>query len=488
MPLRFLLNLQRKIRARGTSPSRPGTPPAVRSAAGTAKAAAEKRARRGQGRRAKPRSDGAAGWTPLDFDVPPAEGQVRFHDLQLSDEILRALSDLNFRYCMPIQAKVLAYAREGCNIAGRAQTGTGKSAAFLILMLEAFLRERGEGRRAAGRPRALVLAPTRELVAQIVRDAENLARYTPLRCMAVFGGMDYDRQRRMLNEAPVDILAATPGRLLDFCRRRELDLGGVGHFVIDEADRMLDMGFIPDVRQIVRRLPPAEKRRSLLFSATLTQDVMRLARQWVPDPVVVEVEPEQVAAKSVKPCVYLVRARDKFALLYNLIRKGHMQRVLVFGNRRDTMDRLAGELQRHGVRCALMSGAVPQKQRMRILDEFREGKVEILIATDVAGRGIHVDGISHVVNFDLPYEAEDYVHRIGRTGRAGAVGTAISFACEEESFIIPEIERYVGHDLRCVHPEEDLLAPPPRPARGPSAPRRPPQSGRNDRRRPSRRR
>lgn len=220
---------------------------------------------------------------------------------------------------------------------------------------------------------------------------------------------------------------------------------------------MLDMGFIPDVRSIVRRLPPKTERQTLLFSATLTEDVCRLASQWMDDPVVAEIEPEQVAVDTIHQLVYAVASKDKFTLLYNLLRQPECSRVIVFGNRRDSTQHLADTLMRYGIHCGLLSGAIDQKKRLRILEDFKEGRVPVLVATDVAGRGLHVDEITHVINFDFPYEADDYVHRIGRTGRAGLLGTAISFACEDESFIIPEIETYIGRSLECRQPEEHLL-------------------------------
>jgi ATP-dependent RNA helicase RhlB len=396
-------------------------------------------------------------WSLSDYVVEPKEGKTRFLDVDLPETILHGLSDIGFQYCTPVQARVLTEVSQGHNVAGKAQTGTGKTAAFLLLTFKQFLQNPIEGERPVGRPRALVLAPTRELVIQIVRDADGIGKYCNMRYLALYGGTDYDRQERQLREAPIDLIAATPGRLLDFCRKGVINLKDVEVLVIDEADRMLDMGFIPDVKTIIRQTPPKERRRTLLFSATLSDDVMRLAAQWMPDPHVVEIEPEQVAVDTVKQLVYMVRAEEKFRVLYNLLIRPGIGRVLIFSNRRDQADRIAGELKRYGVDCALLSGAVDQNKRMKVLEAFRAGTVQVVVATDVAGRGLHVDGINHVVNFDLPYEAEDYVHRIGRTGRAGAEGTAVSFACEDESFGIPEIEKYIGEELACKYPEDVLL-------------------------------
>lgn len=423
---------------------------------------------KGRGRR-KPRTDGAAQtpsrppvdttpWDPASFQVPAEEGQTRFHDINLPDELMHAVSDLGFKYCTPIQAGVFTRARRGENISGRAQTGTGKTAAFLITIIADFLRNPLPGERPIGTPRALVIAPTRELVIQIAKDADGLGKYTDIRCEAVYGGMNYGKQRQRLQDGPVDIIAATPGRLLDYTSKRVINLRSVEMLVIDEADRMLDMGFIPDVRRIIRQTPRKEQRRTMLFSATLTADVKRLASQWMSDPVEVEIEPEHVATEMVNQIVYSVTTRNKFRLLTNLLKDASFERVLVFGNRRDRTKRLADRLRREEVSCDLLSGAVEQRRRLKILENFRAGHTRVLVATDVAGRGIHVDNVTHVINYEFPYEPEDYVHRIGRTGRVGTEGTAISFACEDESFIIPEIEAYIGQELPCSVPDKKLLS------------------------------
>lgn len=402
-------------------------------------------------------------WDVASYQVPAVEGKVRFTDLGLPSEILHAVADLGFQYCTPIQALSLQHALEGKNVTGRAQTGTGKTAAFLIAVLTRYLRN-PEGRNNIGAPRALILAPTRELVIQICKDAEALGKYCGgIRSLAVYGGMDYERQREEVSSAPLDLLVATPGRLLDFCSRSVLDLSKVDTLVIDEADRMLDMGFIPDVKKIIRRLPPKENRATMLYSATLTDDVLNLAGQWMVDPIKIEVEPESVTTDTVRQVVYIVRAEEKFCILYNLIKRNPGVRIIVFCNRKSTTEYLHNQLRRYGMSCAMLSGDVSQDRRLRVLEEFRSGKVLTVVATDVAGRGIHVDDIGFVVNFDFPYEAEDYVHRIGRTGRAGQKGTAISFADENESFIIPDIEKYINEPLKCTMPEDELVVPLPEP-------------------------
>ncbi|MDR2850306.1 MAG: DEAD/DEAH box helicase, partial [Verrucomicrobiota bacterium] len=411
-----------------------------------------------------------AAWTVDQYQVAPEEGKKRFHDFDLPSELMHAVADMGFTHCTPIQSLSLEHALAGKNVAGKAQTGTGKTAAFLVAILTRYLRTPESRHSSGGAPRALVIAPTRELVIQICKDASVIGKYCNLRSLAVYGGMDYDRQKREVSDAPVDLLVATPGRLLDFVRSRIVDLSQVDTLVIDEADRMLDMGFIPDVRAIVNRLPPKEKRCTMLYSATLDDAVMRLASQWMEDPVKVEVESESVTTKTVKQIVYVVTSEEKFTVLYNLLQQYPDSRTLIFCNRRGTTEDVAESLARRGIRCEMLSGDVNQNRRLRVLEDFREGKVRTVVATDVAGRGLHVDDIGFVVNFDFPYEPEDYVHRIGRTGRAGHTGTAISFADENESFIIPEIEKFIGEELKCTALQNDdplLTKLPPKPPRTP---------------------
>ena len=374
---------------------------------------------------------------------------------------MHAIADLGFQYCTPIQALSLDVALAGKNVAGRAQTGTGKTAAYLVSILTRYLRTPDKRPSSGGCPRSLILAPTRELVIQIAKDAGMLGKYTGLRCLAIYGGMDYDRQRDEVTSAPVDLLVATPGRLLDFIHSHVIDLGHVDTLVIDEADRMLDMGFIPDVSKIIRRLPNKTDRATMLYSATLSDNIMKLASQWMEEPVKCECEGDTVNPNAIKQVVYVVTANQKFKILYNHIQAYPDSRTLIFCNRRHTTEDVAEGLRSRGIRCEMLSGDVSQNQRLRVLEDFREGKTRIVVATDVAGRGLHVDDIGFVINFDFPYEPEDYVHRIGRTGRAGQTGIAISFADEDESFIIPDIEKFIGEELKCtmLQPEDPLLAP-----------------------------
>ncbi len=419
-------------------------------------------------------------WDLSRFKVPEVDGRRRFHDLGLPIDLMHAVSDLGFQYCTPIQAEILPKALSGSDVTGKAQTGTGKSAAFLIAIYRHLLGENVNNSRPKGTPRVLIIAPTRELVLQIEKDARDIGKYTRVTIQSILGGMQYDKQKQVLLKKPIDIMVATPGRLLDFQRQKILHLNRVEILVIDEADRMLDMGFIPDVRKIVYSTPHKNKRQTMFFSATLKPEVERLAEQWTKNPVHVEIEPEQVAAETVKQRVYIVTTEEKFPLLLNLIMGQKLKRVLVFVNRRDQTRRLAERLSRYRINCAVLSGEVPQKKRVKTLENFRKGSIRVLVATDVAARGLHVEGISHVINFTLPQDPEDYVHRIGRTGRAGTSGISVSFACEEDSFYIPSINEYLGTPLLCEQPDEALLRPPPPPSpKAPVGKRRPAKGNRS---------
>ncbi|WP_417910570.1 DEAD/DEAH box helicase [Candidatus Electronema sp. PJ] len=402
-------------------------------------------------------------WNLADFPVDPVEGRSRFHEFPLPLALLHGIADLEFKYCTPIQEKALPEALVGKDLIGRAGTGTGKSAVFLIALFTRLLNENASEAqkplRRPGFPRALIIAPTRELVMQITKDGKALGKYLPLNIVAVYGGTDYQKQEQLLSERPVDVIVATPGRLLDYVAKKVVNLDQVGMMVIDEADRMLDMGFIPDVRRIISRIKPREQRQTLLFSATVNEDVRHLASQWCIKPVYIESDPEQVAVETVKQVIYTVTAEEKYTVLCNLLRNQPHERVMVFVNMKSEAARLHERLKRHGIHAALLTGDVPQQKRMSRLERFRVEKNGVMIATDVAGRGIHIDGISHVVNYTLPEEPEDYVHRIGRTGRAGENGIAVSFACEEGAFHLPDIEEYIGKQLPCVVPAEELLKP-----------------------------
>lgn len=396
-------------------------------------------------------------WNLTQFQVEPAEGKTRFHDLDLPLSLMQGIAKLGFQYCSPIQAKSLPLTLDGFDVVGKAQTGTGKTAAFLITAITEILNNSLDGERFLAEPRAVVIAPTRELVEQIGRDAQDLARYTDLRVVTMIGGADYQKQRDQLERGVVDIVAATPGRLIDFIRRGHISLNMVDVLVLDEADRMLDMGFIPQVRQIVRATPHRENRQTLLFSATFNYDVNIMIESWMVDPIKVEIEPENIAADTVDQRIYMVEGAQKFTVLSNVVKQEDVERLIVFANRRDQTRDVYEQLRKEGYSVGLLSGEVNQQKRSKTLKRFKEGDIKILVATDVAGRGIHVDGVSHVVNFNLPEDPEDYVHRIGRTGRAGSSGVSISLACEDDAFALPDIEKLLGKKLNYSQPPAELL-------------------------------
>ena len=380
------------------------------------------------------------------------DGVVEFSELALPPPLLRAIADLGFHRCTPIQGEVLPYSLADYDVTGQAQTGTGKTAAFLITILTRQL-EFPPPSLAPGSARSLVLAPTRELAMQIEADAHDLAKHTGTKVVCLVGGIDYDRQRRLLREGAIDILVATPGRLIDFSNQRLVHLDKVEVLVIDEADRMLDMGFIPDVRRIVYKTPKKRQRQTMFFSATFNDDVMNLAAQWTLDPVHVAIKPESPAVETVDQHFWALPRDRKRNTLLAFVRKHEPDHTLVFVNRRDKAHQLVAFLRNKGVDCEGLAGDIPQRKRLATMQRFKEGKTNLLVATDVAGRGIHVEGISHVINYDLPEDAEDYVHRIGRTGRAGASGVAISFVSEDDAFDLPAIEALLGHGIQTTQPE-----------------------------------
>jgi ATP-dependent RNA helicase RhlB len=448
---------------RGPTASGHGTPPRhepshkapkVTQAGGNDDSGGKGSKRRRRGGKARTQ---AAPWSLDMFPVDPKEGETRFHDLGLRDELMHAVADLGFQYCSPIQAKILPHTLQGNDAIGKAQTGTGKTAAFLITIFNDLLCNPVDGERFVGEPRALVIAPTRELVMQIAQDAEDLARHTDLQMATLIGGMDYQKQLNRLHNTVIDLVVATPGRLLDFMSRRDLYLDHVEILVLDEGDRMLDMGFIPQVKRIVRATPRREDRQTLLFSATFTQDILNLSEQWTYEPITIEIEPDHVATDSVDQKVYLVSSEQRYRVLNNLVRSEDATSVIVFANRRDQVRRLHERLRKSGIAAGILSGEIPQAKRTSTLAQFKEGKIKVLVATDVAGRGIHVEGVSHVVNYNLPEDPEDYVHRIGRTGRAGATGVSISFASEDDAFLLPDLEALLGTRLECTHPPKELL-------------------------------
>ncbi len=395
-------------------------------------------------------------WDISEFQVEECKGMLRFHDFNLSPKLMKGIFECEYKYCTPIQQLILPESLKGKDVSGKAQTGTGKTAAFLITLFTRLMNNSISDDK-KGTPRALIMAPTRELVIQIEKDARNIGKYCNLHIQSVFGGINYGKQKRQIENKNIDILVATPGRLLDFKEQDVLDLSAVEILVIDEADRMLDMGFIPDMKKIISAIPSKSKRQTMLFSATLNKDILRLASQWTKDPLSFEVESKEITSENIEQVAYIASDKEKFAIIYNIISQDILSRVIIFGNRRDEVARLTDMFKACGLSCGLLSGDVTQSKRIKTLEELRNGTIRILCATDVAARGIHVDGITHVFNYSLPDDPEDYVHRIGRTGRAGEKGVSVIFATEEDSYLIPKIEAYTKHKLNYINPEENLV-------------------------------
>lgn len=381
--------------------------------------------------------------------------ELAYSELPLHESVAAGIRDAGFTHCTPIQARTLPIALTGRDVAGQAQTGTGKTAAFLVAAFNRLMQHPApEPQRG---PRVLVLAPTRELAVQIHADAGVLAGTTGLRLCIAHGGTDYDKQRDALT-AGVDVLIGTPGRVIDYFKQGVFDLKSIEVMVLDEADRMFDLGFIKDIRYVMRRLPPVERRLSMLFSATLSHRVLELAYEHMNDPELVRIEPEKVTADRVRQIIYYPSNEEKLPLLVGLLRKLDTPRSMVFVNTRREAEFLRDQLAANGIEAEALSGDVPQKKRLRMLRDFQAGRLAVLIGTDVASRGLHVPEVSHVFNYDLPQDAEDYVHRIGRTARAGAAGDAISFGCERYVMSLPDIEAYIGNRIPVGTVEPELLA------------------------------
>jgi ATP-dependent RNA helicase RhlB len=382
---------------------------------------------------------------------------ITFASLGLKPGVMEGIRQAGFVTCTPIQAQTLPLALAGRDVAGQAQTGTGKTAAFLVALYQALLTRPAAVSRSATSIRALVVAPTRELAVQIHRDALVLGAHTGLTHMVVFGGIDYEKQRQQLG-AGCDVLIGTPGRLIDYFKQHVFDLKSVQVLVLDEADRMFDLGFIADIRYILRRLPAPGRRQSMLFSATLSHRVLELAYEHMNNPELVRIEPDKMTVDLVRQLMYYPAMDEKIPLLIGLLHQSEAVRTMVFVNTKRMAERLEAILRANGFQAQALSGDVPQNKRLRFLRDFHDGKLAVLIATDVASRGLHIPDVSHVFNFDLPQEAADYVHRIGRTARAGADGDAISFACEDTAVSLPDIESYIGHKIPFAPISPELLA------------------------------
>src|SRR6187399_3387875 len=368
-----------------------------------------------------------------------------FDSLDLVPSVAQGIRDAGFVRATPVQAMTLPIALTGKDVAGQAQTGTGKTAAFLVALFQRLLTNPMPGRSASG-IRALILAPTRELAVQIFNDAEVLGKHTGLKIGVVYGGVDYEKQRKSLQDG-IDVLIGTPGRVIDYFKQHVFDMRHAQAVVLDEADRMFDLGFIADIRFILRRLPKPEARQSMLFSATLSQRVLELAYEHMNNPELVRIEPDRITADKVRQLIYFPAMEEKIPLLIGLLRTAAAERTMVFVNTRRQADRLEEVLRANHINAQALSGDVPQNKRLRYLKDFHSGSLTVLIATDVASRGLHIPDVSHVFNYDLPQDCADYVHRIGRTARAGAEGDAISFGCEDYAQCLPDIEKYIGHTI-----------------------------------------
>ncbi|MFQ5881568.1 MAG: DEAD/DEAH box helicase [Candidatus Methylomirabilales bacterium] len=379
---------------------------------------------------------------------------LAFRELNLPEAVQQGIATAGFSVCMPIQEKTLPLALAGKDVAGQAPTGTGKTAAFVIAAFTRLLRS---GKRAVpGSPRALVIAPTRELTVQIHEDARLLGRYTELRMLAVYGGIDYERQREALRES-LDLVVGTPGRLIDYLKQRVFNLRAMEVLVVDEADRMFDMGFIKDIRYLLRRMPPYQTRQSFLFSATLGYREMELSYEYMNDPVRVSTMPEHLTVEEVEEVLYHVERREKFPLLLGLLKREKGERVLIFTNTKREAEWLAERLDLHGYQAQGITGDLDQRKRLRMIAQFKAGQLPILVATDVASRGLHIEGVTHVVNYDLPQNPEDYVHRIGRTARAGVSGKAITLADEVFVLGLEPLEQMLGYKIQVEWPDDSLF-------------------------------
>ncbi len=380
--------------------------------------------------------------------------KTRFSNLELSDLIIKSLKSANFIECTPIQDKTLPLSLRGKDIAGQAQTGTGKTAAFLLATFQHLINDESENIK---NPRALILAPTRELAIQIHKDALLLGKQLNLKYALIYGGTDYKKQQDSL-KANVDIVIGTPGRIIDFYRQKALNLKHIQVSVLDEADRMFDLGFIKDIRFLLRQMPPAEKRLNLLFSATLSYKVTELAYEHMNNPVLVKIETEDVTSKAITQSAFCPANDQKIPLLFGLLKKHQPQRCIVFVNTKRCAEQLESYLVANAYKVAVLSGDVPQDKRQRLLNDFQENKVHLMIATDVAARGLHIPEVSHVINYDLPQDVEDYVHRIGRTARFGASGVAFSFICEDYAYSMPDIEDFIGEKIVVQPITDDVIA------------------------------
>ena len=379
---------------------------------------------------------------------------MRFEELHIPDKILEGIKNAGFTNCTPVQEQTLPEALLGKDIAAQAQTGTGKTAAFLIAVFSRMLAMPSPGRGSS--PRALIIAPTRELVVQIAAEAKLLSSHTDFSILPVFGGIDYLEQREAIAKG-VDVLIGTPGRLIDYLKQRVYSLKKTQFLIIDEADRLFDMGFISDLRFLLRRMSPYDKRQSMLFSATLSNRVLELCYEHMNMPVRFSLTPENVTVEQIEQALYHVSKEEKIGLLLGILKREPDGRYLIFCNTRAAVERIDNLLNANEFATSSITGELDQRKRLKVLSCFKNGTLPILVATDVASRGLHIDGVTHVINYDLPQDSEDYVHRIGRTARAGAAGKAISLACEEYVHSLPDIEEYIRQKIPVIPVTDEMI-------------------------------
>lgn len=369
---------------------------------------------------------------------------MKFETLQFHPDILKGIQDAGFEQCTPIQEQALPESMAGSDVIAQSQTGSGKTAVFLLTI---FTRLMLAGPNTTGKPRALVMVPTRELATQVEDDSVKLGKYLPMKSVAIYGGVEYNKQTGALKEG-VDIVVATPGRMIDLYKSRQLSLDDIQIFVIDEADRMFDMGFAPDITYIAGKLPKGKPRQTMLFSATIDENVRRLASRYMkPEMAVIEIEPEQVTVDLIDQKIIYVSNEEKLDVMITLLKRAQVERAIIFTNMKRTAEMLGVKLTGNGLPAKVLTGDITQERRSKIIEGMKSGKLRILVATDVAARGLHIEGITHVFNYDLPDDAANYVHRIGRTARAGKTGTAYSLVCEDHVLNLPQIETYIERKL-----------------------------------------
>ncbi len=376
-----------------------------------------------------------------------------FADFDLPEPLLKGLNEAGYQRCTPIQELAIPLGLAGRDVAGQAQTGTGKTAAFLVPIFSHMLRD---SKRSPGVPSTLIIAPTRELALQIHEDAKVIGRHCGFKLVAVIGGMDYRKQADILGQG-VDIIVGTPGRVIDYMKQRVLDYRRIRYLVVDEADRLFDMGFVKDLRWILRRLPPYERRQSMLFSATLGYRVVELTYEFMNLPQEVSVAPDMRTVEEVTQELYHCGSREKLSLLLGLLAREDWSRVLIFANTKYKVDWLAFKLRGNGLPAEGISGDLSQRKRLSLVRRFKQGSLKILVATNVAARGLHVEDVSHVINFDVPSDPEEYTHRVGRTARAGARGKAITLCCDRYASHLPAVEEYLGSKIPVCWAEDDMF-------------------------------